>query len=92
MTSPTPAKLSKRDARYINPYLNSVGRELKKKFSASSGFSIAEASDQLHCVSFLHYTTRYDVVGAIVRYQFLSGLLEKSGRKFVFVKQKKSIQ
>lgn len=91
MTSPTPAKLSKRDARYINPYLVSVGKELKKKFGSSQGFSIAEASDQLSCVSFLHYTTRYDVVGAIVRFQYLSGVLEKSGRKFVFAK-KKSIQ
>jgi len=91
MTLPTPAKLSKRDARYINPYLSTVGTELKKKFGSSAGFSIAEASDQLNSVSFLHYTTRYDVVGAIVRFQYLSGVLEKSGRKFVFAKRK-SIQ
>ena len=92
MVSPTPRNLSKRDARYINLYENTVGPELQKRFGSSAGFSIAQAADVLESVSFLHYTTRYDVVGAIVRFMFLSGVLEKDGRKFRFVKTSKLVK
>lgn len=90
MDSPAPAKLSNRDARYLNMYEKPLGRELKKKFGSSDGFSIAEASERLNCVEFLHYTTRYDVVGAVVRFMLYSGKLEKNGRKFRFVKKSRT--
>jgi len=86
---PPPAKLSKRDARYLNLYEIPVGAELFKKFGKSDGFSIAEASEKLETVAFLHYTTRYDVAGAVVRALRLNGTLIQTGKKFSFAVKSK---
>ena len=92
MLSPTPAKLSKRDARYINLWEGPVGKELLRKFGSSKGFSIAEASDTLDSVAFLHYSTRYDVVGAVARFLLYSEVLERDGKKFRYRRQVKKLQ